>query len=263
MTPGHGSTSCRICSASSPPGDVLPARTIEIARSLAHWVVENAEAGARVPQVARADAADREHRHRRCSDDAPTPARCADAARAGARRRTTSACCPMPAVPASPIPARSLVQRRIAAGIRVVPLVGPSSLLLALMASGMNGQGFAFHGYLPVKPRRARRGAARARSSDRAAHRHAQLFIETPYRNARDARRRSSTTLRAGDAAVRRGRPHAADGDDRASQSMRDWRGADGARYAKRPAIFVLQAGRRRRALPRQLGLAASPGCSS
>lgn len=67
-------------------------------------------------------------------------------------------------------------------GIRVVPLTGPSSLLLALMASGMNGQSFAFHGYLsPKRPELARdlrRLEQLARQQDQT-----QLFIETPYRS--------------------------------------------------------------------------------
>ncbi|MBG8553259.1 SAM-dependent methyltransferase [Hymenobacter guriensis] len=67
-------------------------------------------------------------------------------------------------------------------GIRVVPLVGPSSLLLALMASGMNGQSFTFHGYLPIE--RGRRGAAIKQLEKLAQAQHqTQLFIETPYRN--------------------------------------------------------------------------------
>lgn len=67
-------------------------------------------------------------------------------------------------------------------GIRVTPLVGPSSLLLALMASGLDGQRFAFHGYLPQKePERSRRIAELEKESRQ--HRQTQLFIETPYRN--------------------------------------------------------------------------------
>lgn len=66
-------------------------------------------------------------------------------------------------------------------GIKVVPLVGPSSLLLALMASGMNGQRFTFHGYLPPKrpelAKELRRLENLARQNDQT-----QLFIETPYR---------------------------------------------------------------------------------
>ena len=67
-------------------------------------------------------------------------------------------------------------------GIRVVPLVGPSSILLALMASGLNGQSFAFNGYLPVKP--AERGKALKAVERRARTEHqSQIFIEAPYRN--------------------------------------------------------------------------------
>ncbi len=69
-------------------------------------------------------------------------------------------------------------------GIRVTPLTGPSSLLLALMGSGLNGQRFAFHGYLPVdekeRARRLRELEAESRRQDQT-----QLFIETPYRNDR------------------------------------------------------------------------------
>lgn len=69
-------------------------------------------------------------------------------------------------------------------GLRVVPLVGPSSILLALMASGLSGQSFAFNGYLPVKEperqRAVRHFERRARTEGQT-----QLFIEAPYRNAR------------------------------------------------------------------------------
>ncbi len=67
-------------------------------------------------------------------------------------------------------------------GLRVVPLVGPSSLLLALAASGLNGQSFAFAGYLPVKPperaKALRTLERRARTTGES-----QIFIEAPYRN--------------------------------------------------------------------------------
>lgn len=67
-------------------------------------------------------------------------------------------------------------------GIEVVPLVGPSSLMLALMASGLNGQSFAFCGYLPAKTDE-RRSAIRSIEKQSAAHKQTQIFIETPYRN--------------------------------------------------------------------------------
>jgi 16S rRNA (cytidine1402-2'-O)-methyltransferase len=67
-------------------------------------------------------------------------------------------------------------------GFKVVPLVGPSSILLALMASGFNGQSFAFVGYLPIQP--ADRAKALKKLESRVyAESQSQLFIETPYRN--------------------------------------------------------------------------------
>lgn len=67
-------------------------------------------------------------------------------------------------------------------GIEVVPLVGPSSILMALMASGQNGQSFAFNGYLPIKP--AERAKAVKNFERRAiVEGQSQIFIEAPYRN--------------------------------------------------------------------------------
>lgn len=79
-------------------------------------------------------------------------------------------------------PGAELAAQAHAAGAPVVPLTGPSSLLLALMASGLNGQSFAFAGYLPVKdPERSKKiKDLEARS---AKENQTQLFIETPYRN--------------------------------------------------------------------------------
>ena len=67
-------------------------------------------------------------------------------------------------------------------GIEVVPLVGPSSLMLALMASGLNGQSFAFVGYIPAKTEE-RRAALRALEKRSSAQHQTQILIETPYRN--------------------------------------------------------------------------------
>ena len=67
-------------------------------------------------------------------------------------------------------------------GIKVVPLVGPSSILLAMMGSGMNGQNFTFNGYLPIdkNERKSKLNQLEKRSFE---EQQAQLFIETPYRN--------------------------------------------------------------------------------
>ncbi|MDO8315577.1 MAG: SAM-dependent methyltransferase [Rugosibacter sp.] len=84
--------------------------------------------------------------------------------------------------PAVADPGALLVRRAHALGLCVKPLVGPSSILLALMASGMNGQRFAFHGYLPAKePERSQRIIDLEKESVRLQQ--TQIFIETPYRN--------------------------------------------------------------------------------
>ena len=67
-------------------------------------------------------------------------------------------------------------------GIKVVPLIGPSSILLAPMASGLSGQNFAFHGYLPAKDE-ARQARIRELKRDSHLGKRTQIFIETPYRN--------------------------------------------------------------------------------
>ncbi len=85
-------------------------------------------------------------------------------------------------VPAVADPGADLVRLAHENHIKVRPLVGPSSLLLALMASGLNGQSFAFHGYLPTD---ASERAARIRQLDQRSRqeKQTQLLIETPYRN--------------------------------------------------------------------------------
>lgn len=85
-------------------------------------------------------------------------------------------------VPGVADPGAKVVRLAHEKGIRVIPLTGPSSILLSLMASGLNGQSFQFHGYLPVKrPERIKR----IKELEAAAHREkaSQIFIEAPYRN--------------------------------------------------------------------------------
>ncbi len=87
--------------------------------------------------------------------------------------------CPAVADPGADVVA--IAQKR---GYRVIPLVGPSSMILAVMASGLNGQSFAFNGYLPIDD--AERVKRVKQLEQRAQHeRQTQLFIETPYRNAK------------------------------------------------------------------------------
>lgn len=85
-------------------------------------------------------------------------------------------------VPAVADPGANLVRRAHRHGVRVKPLVGPSSILLAVMASGLNGQRFAFNGYLPVDAGERTRKLRALEQVSRAAGQ-TQVFIETPYRN--------------------------------------------------------------------------------
>lgn len=122
-------------------------------------------------------------------------------------------------------------------GIRVVPLVGPSSILMALMASGLNGQSFAFNGYLPVK--QPARGAA-IRNLERRANteRQSQIFIETPYRNGRLfddllAACRPTTMLTIAAAITE-------PGETIRTLPIAEWKKAARPELDKRPAIFII-----------------------
>jgi 16S rRNA (cytidine1402-2'-O)-methyltransferase len=84
--------------------------------------------------------------------------------------------------PAVADPGAAIVQLAQAAGIHVVPLVGPSSLLMALMASGFNGQNFAFVGYLPIASHERTKTLKLLERKAITEHQ-TQIFIETPYRN--------------------------------------------------------------------------------
>lgn len=85
-------------------------------------------------------------------------------------------------VPCIADPGADIVKMAHQKGIRVIPLVGPSSILMAMMASGLNGQNFAFVGYLPVK-QNERISRIRQLENRSFQDRQSQIFIEAPYRN--------------------------------------------------------------------------------
>jgi len=84
--------------------------------------------------------------------------------------------------PAIADPGALIVQMAHQKGIEVKPLVGPSSILLAIMGSGLNGQNFCFHGYLPIDKNERKKTIRKLEQQSRQ-NQQAQLFIETPYRN--------------------------------------------------------------------------------
>ena len=209
--------------------------------SLTHWVVETPKPARAFLKSLGARRADRGARHR----DARRVARRAALRRAAcarARRATTSGVLSDAGCPGRRRSRRARSsRRRTRAALRVVPLVGPSSLLLALMASGMNGQRFAFHGYLPVQA-----GRARARRCARSKRTRARTRARSSSSRRPIATRRCSqalgAALRAATQRVRRGRSHAADGNDRAAHGARVARRGRARASRKRPAIFILQA---------------------
>lgn len=85
-------------------------------------------------------------------------------------------------VPAIADPGASVVSLAHQKNIKVVPLVGPSSILLAMMASGLNGQNFAFNGYLPIDSKERQQAIKRLEKVSKEKNQ-SQIFIETPYRN--------------------------------------------------------------------------------
>ena len=163
-----------------PPEDVLPQRTIAVARTLKHFVVET-------PKAARQFIKSLRSQQPIQSIDFATldvntlpnrvPQLLQPALHGEDLGLLSDAGCPGVADPGA-----LLVAAAHRAGVRVVPLVGPSAVLLALMAAGMNGQQFSFHGYLPVAPA-ARIKALKALDDAVARSGVTQIYIETPYRN--------------------------------------------------------------------------------
>lgn len=165
---------------SNNPREVLPAPVFERIRPLTHFVVENAKSARAFLKAAGTDVPLQElalqelNEHTRA--DALEPMLAPLLANQDVGLLSEAGC------PAVADPGANLVALAQARNIPVVPLVGPSSLLLSLMASGLNGQCFAFHGYLPTKdPERQK--ALRELERESREKRQTQIFIETPYRN--------------------------------------------------------------------------------
>jgi 16S rRNA (cytidine1402-2'-O)-methyltransferase len=163
-----------------PPASVLPQGTLAIARRLTHFVAETPKAARQflkslepmTPLQSIVIAELSEH-----TPPTQVAALLAPALAGNDLGLVSDAGCPGVADPGA-----LLVAAAHRAGIPVTPLPGASAILLALMASGLNGQAFAFHGYLPVKVE-ARTSAIRNLDDAVARTGATQIFIETPYRN--------------------------------------------------------------------------------
>lgn len=178
MTPSIYLIPCTL--GDTPIEQVLPSYNKEVILGLRHFIVENVrtarrflkkvDAGIDIDQLTFYEL--NQHTDRKLLDSYLAPIK---------EKKSigiiSEAGCPAVADPGADVVALALKK-----GIKVVPLVGPSSIILSVMGSGFNGQSFAFHGYLPIdeSKRIARLKQLEARSY---AENQTQLFIETPYRN--------------------------------------------------------------------------------
>lgn len=145
--------------------------------------------------------------------------------------------------PAVADPGADLVALAHAGGFEVRPLVGPSSLLLALMASGANGQNFTFKGYLPAD-KAQRISALKALEQRSHQHNETQLFIETPYRN--DALLADAVATLSPSTRLCTACDLTLPGQQIISQTIAQWRKSSLPDLKKRPTIFVLHAAQTR-----------------
>lgn len=180
-------------STDAPPAslqNVLPLQVIQIAARLTHWVAENARTtraflkrvDAVVPlgqtlQTLNIVELPRSQKGSKAASNLPLDALLAPALQGSDVGLISEA-----GLPAVADPGSALVEAAHRLGVTVIPLSGPSSLLMALSASGLNGQSFAFVGYLPVD---AAQRSLKLRDLEALSRRHqqTQLMIETPYRN--------------------------------------------------------------------------------
>ena len=159
---------------------VMPHENMETARRIKHFIVENVRTARRFLKSVDPGIDIDSITFTELSEHTPeseVPAMLAPIEAGEAVGVMSEAGCPAVADPGALAVAEA--QRR---GMRVIPLVGPSSLLLALMGSGFNGQSFAFLGYLPFESSKRSR-AFSDMQRDIAHRRQTQIFIETPYRN--------------------------------------------------------------------------------
>jgi len=210
--------------------DSLPLPSLEIVSSLKDFVVENAKS-------ARAFLADAGLRVRELSiveiGKSPDPLR---PLREGRPLGLLSeAGCPAIADPGA-----ALVEAAHREGFRVVPLVGPSSITLALMASGLEGQRFAFCGYLPrekaEREKRIRELESRSRREDET-----EIFIETPYRS--DALWEALLSTCSANTRLCVAADLTLPTEWVRTRTVAEWRAARAA-IGRRPAVFLLLAGR-------------------
>jgi len=220
----------------TPPADTVPAAVLQRVRTLERFIVEDAKSARRYlaacghPKPMRELAFEELNEH---TPDSAIPA-LLEPVLAGADAGVLSEA----GVPAVADPGAKLVAAAHARGIAVVPMVGPSSILLALMASGLDGQRFRFVGYLPADAA-ARKGAIAELERQSARNRETQIFIETPYRN--DAMLQELVATLRGETRLAVAVDLTASTEWIRSARVSEWKSGV-PQVGKRPAIFLLLA---------------------
>ena len=221
----------------TPMIDSLPTPVIDRARTLAYFVAENAKTARAFLKALPTDRPLQQIDIKELNEHTPHHALhglLAPALSGHDMGLVSEAGCPVVADPGA-----ALVALAHESGIQICPMIGPSSILLALMGSGLCGQNFAFHGYLPAQEDLRRRKIVELEKDSRRLQR-TQLFIETPYRNARmlrtlidncaeNTRICIATDLTLPDESI-------------TTHCVREWKRRGMPAIDKRPTLFLLQA---------------------
>ncbi len=209
--------------------DALPASVLATVRTLRHFVVENAKSARAFLKAVGSDP--KEMQVLEINEDSNLHHLLEPLKEGNSVGLLSEAGCPAIADPGA-----RLVAAAQDAGIQVVPLVGPSSIVLALMASGLEGQRFAFCGYLPREAEQRRRKIRELEARSRR-ERETQIFIETPYRN--DVLLRALLEALSADTALCIATDLTLASEQIRTQSVARWRDARPS-VGKRPTVFLL-----------------------
>jgi 16S rRNA (cytidine1402-2'-O)-methyltransferase len=221
----------------SPLDSVLPATVRDRARRLQHFVAENAKSARAFLKQLPSDTPLQQIEIHELSEH--TPARMLPELLAPLHIGIDVGLISEAGCPAVADPGANLVALAQREGIRVIPMTGPSSILLALMGSGLSGQNFSFHGYLPAKED-DRHKKLRELEKDSRQEKRTQIFIETPYRN----RQMLETLLKtcADSTRICVATDLTLDNESILTRTPAEWRRQGLPEIDRRPTVFLLQA---------------------
>ncbi|WP_064974434.1 SAM-dependent methyltransferase [Alistipes provencensis] len=218
------------------PWDVLPAVNRDVMNSLDYFIVENTRSARRFLSKAGVERPIGELEFRELNEHTAAGREVEELVKPLLEGRSAGVISEA-GVPGVADPGALVVEVCHRRGIRVVPLVGPSSIILAVMASGLNGQSFAFNGYLPVKPPE-RAKAIRFFERRALTEGQSQLFIEAPYRNGKLMEQLVQTL--GAETRLTVAVDLTAPGERVETHTAGEWRRRQLPELNKRPAIFII-----------------------